>query len=126
MITYLDSSALIKFISDEEINNDLQELSRSTLATSIISKAEIAMYLRRKQIVGTIRLSGILPKVFFIPLSNQVVEFTEILDFKVSQRALDAIHLASAFSLGESLAQLVTFDKRMILGATALGINVNS
>lgn len=126
MITYLDSSALIKFISDEEINNDLQELSRSTLATSIISRAEIAMYLRRKQIVGTIRLSGILPKVFFIPLSNQVVEFTEILDFKVSQRALDAIHLASAFSLGESLAQLVTFDKRMILGATALGINVNS
>lgn len=126
MITYLDSSALIKFISDEEINNDLQELSRSTLATSIISRAEIAMYLRRKQIVGTIRLSGILPKVFFIPLSNQVVEFTEILDFKVSQRALDAIHLASAFSLGESLAQLVTFDKRMILGAAALGINVNS
>ena len=126
MITYLDSSALIKFISDEEINNDLQELSRSTLATSIISKAEIAMYLRRKQIVGTIRLSGILPKVLFIPLSNQVVEFTEILDFKVSQRALDAIHLASAFSLGESLAQLVTFDKRMILGAAALGINVNS
>lgn len=126
MITYLDSSALIKFISDEEINNDLQELSRSTLATSIISRAEIAMYLRRKQIVGTIRLSGILPKVLFIPLSNQVVEFTEILDFKVSQRALDAIHLASAFSLGESLAQLVTFDKRMILGAAALGINVNS
>jgi len=126
LITYLDSSALIKFISDEEINNDLQELSRSTLATSIISRAEIAMYLRRKQIVGTIRLSGILPKVFFIPLSNQVVEFTEILDFKVSQRALDAIHLASAFSLGESLAQLVTFDKRMILGAAALGINVNS
>ena len=100
-------------------------LSCLTLATSVISKAEIAMYIRRKQEEGHVRLSGLLPKVLLIPVSRQVVEFTETLDFKVSQRALDALHLASAFSLGKSLTQLITYDKRMILGATSLGISVN-
>ncbi|MEB3964649.1 PIN domain-containing protein [Streptomyces kunmingensis] len=37
-------------------------------------------------------------------------------------RTLDAIHVASALSLGESLTALVTYDKRMLDTALAAGL----
>jgi uncharacterized protein len=37
-------------------------------------------------------------------------------------RSLDAIHVASALALGDSLAALVTYDRRMQDACTAAGI----
>jgi predicted nucleic acid-binding protein len=39
-------------------------------------------------------------------------------------RSLDAIHLATATSLGDELAGLLTYDIRMQEAATALGVTV--
>lgn len=39
-------------------------------------------------------------------------------------RSLDAIHLASALSLGDSLALFVTYDDRLADAARANGISV--
>ena len=39
-------------------------------------------------------------------------------------RSLDAIHLASALSLGQTLAVLVTYDQRMAGAALDLGLPV--
>lgn len=41
-------------------------------------------------------------------------------------RALDAIHLAAARSLGSTLEVLVTYDARMAAGAEQLGMRVVS
>jgi predicted nucleic acid-binding protein len=41
-------------------------------------------------------------------------------------RTLDAIHLASALSLGDSLDEVVTYDKRMAEAAKYLGLAVAS
>ncbi|MGH7758972.1 MAG: PIN domain-containing protein [Candidatus Dormibacteria bacterium] len=43
-----------------------------------------------------------------------------------SLRSLDALHLASALALGEQLGALLTYDRRMIEGAMAIGIPVTS
>ncbi|WP_405947085.1 hypothetical protein OG588_10820 [Streptomyces prunicolor] len=41
-------------------------------------------------------------------------------------RALDAIHVASALSLGEDLTALVTYDKRMLDTALAAGLRAHA
>ena len=41
-------------------------------------------------------------------------------------RSLDAIHLATAASIAGELGALITYDRRMIHEATAIGLNVIS
>ncbi len=41
-----------------------------------------------------------------------------------SLRSLDAIHVAAALSLGEDLAELITYDGRMGDAASTLGLTV--
>jgi len=41
-------------------------------------------------------------------------------------RSLDAIHVAAALVLGEDLAELITYDRRMAAAAETLGIAVAS
>ncbi len=41
-------------------------------------------------------------------------------------RSLDAIHLASALSLGQELAGLATYDRRMTEAAEAVGIQTEA
>lgn len=43
-----------------------------------------------------------------------------------SLRSLDAIHLASALTLGNDLGVVVTYDDRMLQGASALGLHTAS
>jgi hypothetical protein len=90
----------------------------------VIAKTEIAMYLRRKLNEGISQPLVTLPDVMFMPLTSSIVEFTETLDFKHNQRALDALHLASAYGLGTALNQVITYDNRMKLGATSIGLRV--
>lgn len=40
----------------------------------------------------------------------------------VALRSLDALHLASALSLGDELGVLITYDQRMAEAATAAGV----
>ena len=44
----------------------------------------------------------------------------------VTIRTLDAIHLASALSLGDALGSFVTYDRRMRDAALAMGLPVQS
>ncbi len=43
-----------------------------------------------------------------------------------SRRALDAIHIASALTLGEELEAVVTYDARMAEAARAAGLRVEA
>jgi len=39
-------------------------------------------------------------------------------------RSLDAIHLAAARALGDALAELITYDRRMAEAAEGIGLRV--
>jgi predicted nucleic acid-binding protein len=41
-------------------------------------------------------------------------------------RTLDAIHLATALSLGRDLDAIITYDERMTAGARLLGLQVRA
>lgn len=61
---------------------------------------------------GSVVLQGILASAAIIPLSENIVAAARKVK-PVHVGALDAIHIASALSLGRDLAGIATYDKRM-------------
>jgi uncharacterized protein len=124
-LIYLDSSALVTLISGRAVGHagDLRQFLAGKpgrpMASSTVGFIET---------VHTLDQIGEFPTV----MADLVRDFTEILlteevrdaaaRLPSGVRTLDAVHLASAQIIGESLEVLVTYDKRMLEIARTLGI----
>ena len=64
-----------------------------------------------------------LDRLSLIPLSDQVLRLARDIAGP-SLTSLDAIHLATAASLGDDLGVILTYDQRMMDAATSLGMPV--
>lgn len=64
-----------------------------------------------------------LDRLSLIPLSDQVLRLARDIAGR-SLGSLDAIHLATAASLGDDLGVILTYDQRMMDAATSLGMPV--
>ena len=120
---YLDASALVTLISGRpyasELTDFLAERPGRPMGTSTVGFVET---------VRTLDSIGDFPDL----MQDLVREFTEILvteevrdtaaQFSGSVRTLDAIHLASAQILDDALDVLITYDKRMLDAARAVGL----
>jgi uncharacterized protein len=56
-----------------------------------------------------------------VPLDDEVLDAAAEVA-PVELRSLDAIHLASALSLGDQLSVLITYDERMLDAAKGAGV----
>src|SRR2546427_582266 len=65
----------------------------------------------------------VLPPIELARVSDRVIEAAGVL-LPAELRSLDAIHLASAAQLRDSLARIVTYDERMAAAAAAAGFTV--
>jgi predicted nucleic acid-binding protein len=63
--------------------------------------------------------------VDLVGVDDRILDTAGILEPKVA-RTLDAIHLATALTLGDDLAEILTYDRRMVQGARLLGLPVSS
>jgi predicted nucleic acid-binding protein len=118
---YLDTSALVKLLVRESESEaiEVELLCWSQLATSLVTNVELPRAVSRAReersnsvVDGSLVLRGILASTTTIPLDERIVG--EARDVKpTSVGTLDAIHVASALSLGSDLAAVVTYDKRM-------------
>jgi predicted nucleic acid-binding protein len=118
---YLDTSALVKLLVREAESEAIEvELLRwSKLATSLVTNVELPRAVSRAReerpnsvVDGSLALRGILASATSIPLDERIV--AEARDVRPSTvGALDAIHVASALSLGDDLAAVATYDVRM-------------
>ena len=123
---YIDSSAIIKLIKPElETKTLLQQLPRS-ITTSQISRVEV---------IRTINLNfaelledayDILVDIPMVAVDHSVLLAAENLPTFIKLRALDSIHMATAFSMKSEIEGVVTYDKEMVKAASALGFKTMS
>jgi uncharacterized protein len=125
-LVYLDSSAFVKLVLAEPETPALLTALESVerLVASEILEIEVLRATRRgggdtaaaRVQLGAVRL---------LPLSSEIRKRASELD-PPSVRSLDAIHLATALTLGQRLDGLYTYDERMSLAAREAGLNVQA
>ena len=127
MIVYLDASAIVKIITPERESVPLVRalVSRPEQATSALSLAEVPRALRRiRATAATLRRAQrALEQLNLIHLDHDILQAAG--EFRLPElRTLNAVHLASALSLGADLEAVMTYDRRLAAAAQALGMAV--
>jgi len=139
MILYLDSSALAKRYLSEEGSAEIERLvaGAERVGTSIIARVEVVAALgraRRQKFLGDQPAAGLRalltahwPSLVRLSLSEITVERADALAWELGLRGYDAVHLASALTWREAIAEspvFATFDKALGNAARAQGLDV--
>lgn len=125
-IIYLDSSALIKLIFEEPETSELAGFLAGWQARASSTLASVEV-LRAAQLVVDELVSNearrLLAHIHLIrPDDRLFASAAEVAP--LSLRALDAIHLATALSLGPELAGMIVYDRRLAAAARDAGLTV--
>lgn len=124
---YLDASALVKLLVEEDESAALRQLLRQSdgLVTSVVSEVEVPRAARRSshgaRAVERARL--LLDSCDRVALTGEVIEAARALD-PPGLRTLDAIHLASALSVRTLCEELVAYDEALAEAGRAAGLRV--
>ena len=122
---YLDASALVTLVAGRPFARELREF--------LVHAPEMPMGTSTIGFVETVRT---LDRVGSFPTAMQdlLASFTEILvtdeirdvaaRLPGGVRTLDAVHIASAQAIGDALAFLVSYDKRMLDIAHSVGVPI--
>lgn len=139
MIVYLDASALVKRYVAERGSREVIELTTAAeiVATSLISRAEVAAAFARAVRLGVLdqdggrraqrKFSREWPDLARVPVSEALVSRAETLAWDYGLRGYDAVQLASALTWQESISQeivLGTFDGQLWEAAAGAGLHV--
>ncbi|MDR1635337.1 MAG: type II toxin-antitoxin system VapC family toxin [Bifidobacteriaceae bacterium] len=123
--TYYDTSALVKLVVVEPESGALRThwLSRPRPVSSALARTELMRALGDVPGETKAQARALLAALEQVALDDQLLDSAANLGPDVL-RTLGAIHLASALSLGDSLAEVVTYDQRMAGAARNLGLAV--
>ncbi|MFO7572670.1 MAG: type II toxin-antitoxin system VapC family toxin [Gaiellaceae bacterium] len=120
---YLDSSALVKIIGEEDESAALRAaIDGSSIVSCNLARTEVIRAARQKSALVVTTARKLLAQIDLIQLDDELLDLAGELDGPL--RSLDAIHLAAALELGEELEAVVTYDVRMTRAAEALGLRV--
>ena len=126
-LAYLDTSAFVKAPLGER---DARALAAAAdewgmRASSAILRVEATRAAARVGTPAVEAVGAALRRVVLVPVDDEVLDIAaHVADPGV--RSLDAIHLATALSLGDDLGVLLTYDARMADAARSLGLPVES
>lgn len=123
---YLDSSAVLKFIFAEPESAIAKKEIIGDLYSSELVRVEVVRAVLRIAPELMERALLVLSKIRIIKIKSSVLVQAERLPSHVSVRGMDAIHLASANTLGRLGQTIVTYDKQMAKAARGLGFKVQS
>ena len=123
---YIDSSVIIKLIKPEPETKTLLQQLPPSITTSQLSRVEV---------IRTINLNfaelledayDILVDIPMVAVDHSVLLAAENLPTFIKLRALDSIHIATAFSIKSEIEGVITYDKEMVKAASALGFKTMS
>jgi predicted nucleic acid-binding protein len=124
-VIYLDASALVTLVTGRpyarEIHEFLTQSPEMPMGTSTIGFIETVRTLDRVGSYPTV-MQDLLAGFTEILVTDEIRDGAASLPGGV--RTLDAIHIASAQAIGDALAFLVSYDKRMLDVAHSVGIPV--
>jgi uncharacterized protein len=121
---YLDSSAFVKVVVAEPESSGLRRFLRREGGRRVSSALLRAEAMRAVRFLGPdarARIRAALRRVDLVGIDDQILDNAGVLEPAVV-RTLDAIHLATALSMGDDLTTVVTYDDRMAEGARLLGL----
>jgi uncharacterized protein len=117
----------VKLVVPEPGSDLLSSLLRDwpERVSSALARLELRRALRRASASAAEhrRADQILVRIALVQIDDAVLAIAADLE-PTSLRSLDAIHLATALSLGADLGGFVTFDARLTEAAEALGVRV--
>ena len=121
---YLDASAIVKLVRSEPETPALVQAIRADpdVVSSALSWTEVVRAARRAR-VRTTRATAVLDGIASVPIDDGILRDAAELA-PASLRTLDAIHLATARSLGEDIDAVITYEERMIEAAASLALTV--
>jgi uncharacterized protein len=125
-VLYLDSSAIVKLVFEEPETSRLLAFLHHwpTRASSTVASVEV---LRTTMLVGddlvTRHARAILARVHLVRPDDGLLAAAARVEPR-RLRALDAIHLATALSLGHDLGGMVVYDRRLAEAARGAGLTV--
>jgi predicted nucleic acid-binding protein len=130
-VLYADTSALVKLVVREAESDAIEaEVARwGRFVTSEIAAIELLRAVARARAEGRAGVADgrmvleFLAALSIVPMTEEVRAVAAALE-PVQLRTLDAIHLASADTLGDDLAGVLTYDRRMAGAARAMDIDV--
>lgn len=123
---YVDTSALLKRVFIEAESSQVRAILRArTESGALVAASELAWVEVARSVLraGVSDVDGVLSAacagIAQHPLTPEVMSRARTIG-PVSLRALDAIHLSAAISLG--LVEMLTFDRRLAEAAEAVGV----
>ncbi len=124
---YLDSSALVKLVRTEAESAALRELIKAwpLQVSSELAKVEVVRAVRRATVEEELhcRAAELMTAINLLKISTEILNQASLID-PATVRTLDAIHLASARSLGSDLGAMAAYDIRLADAARRSGMVV--
>jgi uncharacterized protein len=126
-VIYLDSCALVKLVSPAAetvaLERYLRERADQRHVASALVRAEVRRALRRIEAPARALATAdkLLAAVITISVRDELLDAAGRLA-EPGLRSLDAIHLATAQSLGAALTGFVTYDRRLLTAADRAGL----
>ncbi len=130
---YLDSAAVVKLVRQEDHSADLvawlNVQQDVPLVASALIEVEVPRALHRAPSQALVGVPAVLGRLFRLEI-DATVRATAAAYADPSLRSLDAIHLATAQILaneaGANLTAFVTYDRRLLASAAAVGLPTES
>jgi hypothetical protein len=124
-LLYLDSSALVKVVVPEPESRALREALRSwpERVSSVVAEIEVERVGRRLGGGAIRRARSVLARVALVELDEEVRRRAAGLG-PAELGPVDAIHLATALTLGDDLGALCAYDTILVDAAAATGVDV--
>ena len=126
MTWYLDSSAILKLIFQENESAALVRAIKDQCVTSSISRIEVVRIVQRTNPESLSFAKAELSKLILVPITEAVIRIAETFVGLPTLKSLDAIHVASALLVQNSIEGFITYDLRMARSARELGLVVHS
>ena len=124
---YLDSSALVKLVVLEPESAALREVLKGHAArlSSGLAEVEVPRALRRAGYGAAEqrRAGELLARIALVDVDRAILRAAAAIA-PSNLRSLDAIHLATALSLGQDLAGIITYDQRLAEAALSADLEV--